>query len=96
VPSNPALVLGEPALVPPTAKSRMYGLVKGPESIPFRKPAGPLPSHDDESGFSEQLQTHRPSRCRFWAGSANVPYRFFWSVRASPPRSCYSGPSGMW
>src|SRR4051794_32263612 len=33
------LVLGEPALVPPSAKQRMYGLVKGPESIPFRKPA---------------------------------------------------------
>lgn len=32
------LVLGEPASVPPTAKQRMYGLVKGPESIPFRKP----------------------------------------------------------
>lgn len=33
------LVLGEPALVPPSAKQRMYGLVKGPEAIPFRKPA---------------------------------------------------------
>src|SRR5436190_18949682 len=33
------LVLGEPALVPPSAKQRMYGLVRGPESIPFRKPA---------------------------------------------------------
>jgi len=32
------LVLGEPALVPPSAKQRMYGLVKGPEAIPFRKP----------------------------------------------------------
>ena len=31
------LVLGEPALVPPTARERMYGLVKGPEAIPFRK-----------------------------------------------------------
>lgn len=34
------LVLGEPALVPPTARERMYGLVQGKESIPFRK-AGP-------------------------------------------------------
>jgi hypothetical protein len=33
------LVLGEPALVPPTARERMYGLVKGREAIPFRKAA---------------------------------------------------------
>jgi hypothetical protein len=32
------LVLGEPVLVPPTAKQRMYGVVKGREAIPFRKP----------------------------------------------------------
>ncbi len=32
------LVLGEPALVPPSSRQRMYGLVKGPEAIPFRKP----------------------------------------------------------
>ncbi len=31
------LVLGEPALVPPTAKERMYSLVHGREAIPFRK-----------------------------------------------------------
>src|SRR5262245_44278858 len=34
------LVLGEPALVPPTAKQRMYGLVRGREAIPYRRPAG--------------------------------------------------------
>ena len=34
------LVLGEPALVPPKAKERMYGLVRGREAIPFRKAAG--------------------------------------------------------
>src|SRR5262249_58493427 len=32
------LVLGQPALVPPTSKQRMYALVKGREAIPFRKP----------------------------------------------------------
>jgi hypothetical protein len=31
------LVLGEPALVPPTAKERMYQLVEGREAIPYRK-----------------------------------------------------------
>jgi hypothetical protein len=41
------LVLGEPALVPPTAKQRMYGLVKGREAIPFRKPA-PAPREREE------------------------------------------------
>src|SRR5205809_2104715 len=33
------LILGQPALVPPTARERMYGLVKGREAIPFRKAA---------------------------------------------------------
>jgi hypothetical protein len=33
------LVLGEPALVPPTSKQRMYALVKGREAIPYRRPA---------------------------------------------------------
>jgi hypothetical protein len=46
------LVLGEPALVPPTAKERMYGLVSGREAIPFRKAAVPTaaggaPTHGD-------------------------------------------------
>jgi hypothetical protein len=33
------LVLGEPVRVPPTARQRMYRIVKGRESIPFRKTA---------------------------------------------------------
>ncbi|HEY1859524.1 MAG TPA: HEAT repeat domain-containing protein, partial [Gemmataceae bacterium] len=33
------LVLGEPALVPPTAKERMYGLVQGREAQPRRRAA---------------------------------------------------------
>lgn len=32
------LVLGEPTVVPPSAKQRMYALVKGPEAIHTRKP----------------------------------------------------------
>src|SRR5438552_10008720 len=37
------LFLGEPALVPPTARQRMYGLIQGREAIPNRKitPSGP-------------------------------------------------------
>jgi hypothetical protein len=35
------LVLGEPALVPPTAKERMYRLIQGRETIPFKKAARP-------------------------------------------------------
>jgi hypothetical protein len=37
------LVLGEPVLIPPSSRQRMYGLVKGREAIPFRKP----PSDDE-------------------------------------------------
>ena len=37
------LVLGEPAKVPPTARRRMYRLVSGPESIPYRQPAAAAP-----------------------------------------------------
>lgn len=51
------LVLGEPALVPPSAKQRMYGLVKGPESIPFRKPA-PSGTKDDLDLSSDMDADH--------------------------------------
>jgi hypothetical protein len=57
------LVLGEPALVPPTAKERMYGLVKGREAIPFRKApdqaavAGAADDTDD--AFQSVLEFHR-------------------------------------
>lgn len=62
------LVLGEPALVPPSAKQRMYGLVKGPESIPFRKPAQSnskadldLSSNDIDGDADETLRMGIPS-----------------------------------
>jgi hypothetical protein len=37
------LVLGEPVRPPASALQRMYGLVKGPGAIPFRKPAEARP-----------------------------------------------------
>jgi len=47
------LVLGEPALVPPAAKQKMYALVKGPESIPFRKPTRSATKEIDQDLSSE-------------------------------------------
>jgi hypothetical protein len=39
------VVLSEPSLVPPTARQRMYGIVKGPEAVPHRR-AGQATGHD--------------------------------------------------
>ncbi len=53
------LVLGEPVLVPPTARQRLYGLVKGPEAIPFRK-AKSEPAAEEE--FAESKETDETLR----------------------------------
>ena len=50
-----ALVLGEPALVPPTSKLRMYSLVKGPESIPFRRPTNPQATESELAYAGEDV-----------------------------------------
>jgi hypothetical protein len=53
------LVLGEPVLIPPTSRQRMYGLVKGREAIPFRKPpAGP----DHERDAAPDIETDETLR----------------------------------
>ncbi len=39
------VVLSEPSLVPPTARQRMYGIVKGPEAVPHRR-AGRTADHE--------------------------------------------------
>ncbi len=58
------MVLGEPARVPPTARRRMYCVVKGPESIPSRKAstaqsvagmAEPASFEDDNAEADEAL-----------------------------------------
>jgi hypothetical protein len=50
------LVLGEPALVPPTARERMYGLVKGRESIPYRKATPTKKAARDGSDDEEAME----------------------------------------
>lgn len=50
------MVLGEPMTVPPTAKQRMYGLVKGPEAIASRKPAPPSrPKEPEPASVGREL-----------------------------------------
>src|SRR5262245_50019724 len=53
------LVLGEPALVPPTAKQRMYALFQGREAIPFRKPPAPEGEADEPPEGKEVDETLR-------------------------------------
>jgi hypothetical protein len=47
------LVLGEPAVVPPTAKERMYALVQGREAIPFRKAKAGVHASSTASGDAD-------------------------------------------
>jgi len=51
-----SLVLGEPVKVPPSARHHMYRIVKGRESIPYRKPAAALSlaGHADPASSAEE------------------------------------------
>lgn len=49
------LVLGEPALVPPKARERMYGLVRGREAIPYRKAQTPKKANKEMIEDEEEL-----------------------------------------
>jgi hypothetical protein len=55
------LVLGEPVLIPPSSRQRMYGLVKGREAIPFRRPpgAGEGPAEPEAAPDQETDETLR-------------------------------------
>src|SRR5262249_5171177 len=59
------LLVTEQAHVPPTARQRMYRLVKGPESIPLRRP--PMPSAVRQ-------------KAEFEGGSDETPIRWPWYV----------------
>jgi hypothetical protein len=66
------LLLSEPVRVPPTARQRMYALVKGKESLPKRKPGKTLPvggempdepaaaGDDDDAAFLLGLSAYSP------------------------------------
>ena len=63
------LMLSEPTRVPPTAKKRMYGLVKGPEAIPYRKPPM-FPADIKQEATSEKRETAGATRWPMYLAAA--------------------------
>src|SRR5579859_3950426 len=57
------LMLSEPVRVPPTARQRMYRLVKGRESIPYRKPPAFKPVVESGDKYLEsEVKESKPPR----------------------------------
>jgi len=51
------LFLGEPALVPPTARQRMYGLTQGREAIPNRRASAPAAAVGESAADGQEDET---------------------------------------
>src|SRR5262249_41037457 len=66
------LMLSEPVRVPATARQRMYRLVKGPESIPNRKPPALLHSAERASRLQSELGPARRRRWQLYLAAAAV------------------------
>src|SRR5207302_294140 len=66
------LFLGEPALVPPTARQRMYGLIRGREAIPNRKVAVPTAGAGQAAAEGHEEETLPTPRADL-ASSTNAP-----------------------
>ena len=90
------LVLGEPARVPPTARRRMYRLVRGPESLPYRRPteagvpvAGVAPSADADDAEDDVLGAVFGPRTALWFAGILVLVGLLglavWLAVPSPP-----------
>jgi hypothetical protein len=58
------LVLGEPALVPPKSKERMYALVRGREALPHRK--AHAPKHPDKEATVDEEELNLSSGWLRW------------------------------
>jgi len=90
-----SLVVGEPAYVPPTARSRMYGLVRGRESFPNRTPPptptppqiGELDDRDDERFALPSEKSKRGRVIASMLGLALALAAAVWFALPTPPEA---------